>query len=82
MCLAQEPQHSDAGEARTHGLSISSQALYHWATALPWSDGMTSSTPRDTVRQIKVLLWYCVCIKRSTLNTGYYRGYYMAEMCI
>ena len=35
MCLAQGPQGSDIGEARTHGLSVSSQALYHWATALP-----------------------------------------------
>ena len=35
MCLAQDPQRSDAGEARTRGLSVSSQALYHWATALP-----------------------------------------------
>ena len=35
MCLAQEPQHSNAGEARTHGPSVSGQALYHWATALP-----------------------------------------------
>ena len=37
MILAQGPQHSDAGEAQTHGLSVSSQALYHWATALPCS---------------------------------------------
>ena len=35
MCLAQGPQCSDAGEARTRGPSVSSQALYHWATALP-----------------------------------------------
>ena len=28
-------QHSDAGEARTSNLSVSSQALYYWATALP-----------------------------------------------
>ena len=35
MCLAQGPQRSDAGEARTHGPSVSSQALYHWATGLP-----------------------------------------------
>ena len=35
MCLAQGPQRSDAGEAQIHGPSISSQALYHWATALP-----------------------------------------------
>ena len=35
MCLAQGPQRSDAGEARTRGPSVSSQAVYHWATALP-----------------------------------------------
>ena len=35
MCLAQGPQRSDASEARTRGPSVSSQALYHWATALP-----------------------------------------------
>ena len=35
MCLAQGPQRSDAGEARTRNPSVSSQALYHWATALP-----------------------------------------------
>ena len=35
MCLSQETQHSDASEARTRGPSVSSQALYHWATALP-----------------------------------------------
>ena len=29
MCLAQGPQRSDAGEARTRGPSVSSQALYH-----------------------------------------------------
>ena len=35
MCLAQGPQHSDTGEARARGPSVSSQAHYHWATALP-----------------------------------------------
>ena len=35
MGLAQGPQLSDAGEARTRGLSVSKQALYHWANALP-----------------------------------------------
>ena len=35
MCLAQGPQRSDAGEAWTRSPSVSSQALYHWATALP-----------------------------------------------
>ena len=34
MCLAQGPQRSDAGEARTRSPSVSSQALHHWATAL------------------------------------------------
>ena len=34
MCIAQGPQRSDAIEAQTHGPSVSSQALYHWATAL------------------------------------------------
>ena len=34
MCLAQGPQRSDAGEARTRGPSVLSQALYHWATVL------------------------------------------------
>ena len=41
MCLAQGPQRSDAGEARTRYPSVSSQARYHWATALPvwyWND--------------------------------------------
>ena len=35
MCLAQGPLRSDAGEALPRGLSVSSQALSHWATALP-----------------------------------------------
>ena len=34
MFLAQGPQRSDTGEARTRGLSVSSQALYHGTTAL------------------------------------------------
>ena len=34
-CLAQGPQRNDAGEARTRGPSVSSEGLYHWATALP-----------------------------------------------
>ena len=36
MCLALGPQRSDAGEARTCGPSVSGQALYYWATALPY----------------------------------------------
>ena len=37
MCLAQGPQRSDAGKAQTRGPSVSSQAIYHRATALPIS---------------------------------------------
>ena len=33
--LSSRTQHSDAGEAPTCNSSISSQALYHWATVLP-----------------------------------------------
>ena len=40
MCLAQGPQGSDAGEARTRGPSVSSEALYHRATVLPNGMGM------------------------------------------
>ena len=35
MCIAQGPQRSDASEAWTRGPSVSSQALYHWATVSP-----------------------------------------------
>ena len=34
MCLAQGPQRSDAGEARTRGPSVSSRAPYHWVSTL------------------------------------------------
>ena len=42
MCLAQGPQHSDAGEAWIRGPLVSSQKPYHWATALP---GLTKEDP-------------------------------------
>ena len=38
MCLTQRPQRSDACEARTRSPSVSSQAHYHWTTALPNQD--------------------------------------------
>ena len=37
MCLAQGPQRSDAGDARTRSPLVSSHALYHWAIVLPKS---------------------------------------------
>ena len=43
MCLAQGPQHRDAGEARTRGPSVSSQALYHLATELLWMQNVTAT---------------------------------------
>ena len=57
MCLAQGPQRGDAGEARTRGPSVSSQALYHWATALPLNGFnhtvcMKSETNADTLRSL------------------------------
>ena len=33
--LLKDQQRSDAGEARTRDPSVSSQALYHWASAIP-----------------------------------------------
>ena len=50
MCLAQGPQCSVAGEARTRGPSVSSQALYFWATALP-SDEENRNNQIDIWRQ-------------------------------
>ena len=37
MCLAQRPQRSDPGEARTQSPSVLSQALYHWAKMSKWN---------------------------------------------
>ena len=59
MCLAQGPQRSDAGEARTRAPSVSSQALYHLATALPTKTVVTLG------RVQSILLdgcWVRVCI--------------------
>ena len=46
MCLAQGPQHSDTSEARIGGPLVLSQALYHWATALPADDRCKQFRPR------------------------------------
>ena len=56
MCLAQGPQRSDAGEARTRGPSVSSQALYRLATALPSQKtrpDVTENVDWDLKNQIK-----------------------------
>ena len=45
MCLAQGPQRSDASEARTRSPTVSSQALYHWATTLPSRSDLTHVGP-------------------------------------
>ena len=52
MCLAQGPQRSDAGEARTRGPSVSSQALYQWASALPYQLMMRLHILNDVVNDI------------------------------
>ena len=45
-CLAQRTQHSASGETRTSNPSITSQALYHWATALLIFDHWNQLSPR------------------------------------
>ena len=52
MCLAQGPQRSDAGEARTRGHLVSSQALYQWTTALP---SIGNNAHEDTQHNIDVV---------------------------
>ena len=56
MCLAQGPQHSDAGEARTHGPSVSSQALFLWATVLPTK--LTRACSHGAPSQIPTLKFF------------------------
>ena len=50
MCLSKGPQRSDAGEAWTRGPSVSSQALYHWATALPICCQVIENVFKDNVK--------------------------------
>ena len=46
--MCQGPQRSDAGEARIRGPSVSSQTLYHCATALPKPARLSGLCPRKT----------------------------------
>ena len=41
MCFAQGPKRNDAGGARIRGPLVLSQALNHWATALPYKKSCT-----------------------------------------
>ena len=79
MCLAQGPQRSDADEARTRGLSVSSQALYHWATALPvrvesWLDNilcaryLMGGLHAWTIRQPKIYKFVAAIIRAGSIN--------------
>ena len=52
MCLAQGPRRSDACEARTCGLSVSSQAFYDRATALPIWALWASQIKLHVIKQI------------------------------
>ena len=59
MCLAQGPQRSDAGETRTRGPLVSSQALYHWATALPYIFGKYLYFAPLAVQTNNAKIWDC-----------------------
>ena len=52
MCFAQGPQRSDAGETQTRGPSVSSQALYHWVTALPCQQFINKTNETAPSQQI------------------------------
>ena len=60
MCLAQGPQRSDAGEAGTRGHSVSSQALYHRATALPETYSDLLRCIYESVRVITILTLFAI----------------------
>ena len=62
MCLAQRPQRSDAGEAQPCSPSVSSQALYHCATAISHrdihviKDGTYESSRKKIIIQTQLFL--------------------------
>ena len=90
MCLAQGPQRSDASKARTHCPSVSSQALYHWATALPSNIDKTKvlmtngslmkveSIAKCSFRSILQYFWPTLRVNRSWktfLEWPFYTGF-------
>ena len=66
MCLAQGPQRSDASEAQTRDPSVSSQAFYHWATALPNLVGIFNSS---IFRENGPVIYACTDDIWSTANS-------------
>ena len=73
MCLTQGPQRSDAGEARTCGPSVSSQSLYHWATAPPICCSWCLSRDRDR--------WYVVKLRLINPSRAPHRGKKQGKCC-
>ena len=81
MYLAQGPQRSDAGEARTRGPSATSQALYHWATALhsvniilhvkAVNDIYLLKVQPDKLKALKryCIYFFCFCCFTSQVNS-------------
>ena len=69
MCLAQGPQRSDAGEARTRGPSVSSQALYHWT---PYT---SRENPAQFENQIKPRMY----VRRITRSTMYEVAHFVSR---
>ena len=55
MCFAQGPQRSDAGEARTRGSSVSSQALNQRATTLHYTSNITNDLGEGEMNMKRVL---------------------------
>ena len=69
MCLAQGPQPSDAGEARTRGLLVLIQALYHCATAPPDTQGELRGS------RARLAIDRSICIlTRPVVITGFNRS--------
>ena len=75
MCLAQGPQRSDAGEARTHGSSVSSQSLYNRATVIDCAPMICRGH-----LQRQQLGHACFCLKAKSHLT--YTAIYMHMLCL
>ena len=91
MCLAQWPQRSDAQEARTRGPSVSSQALYHWANALPilflktYIFTITNSEDPDEMQHMLHFIWVFTVCKNTRLGVSRLqrvkKRYFVAVRC-